>query len=130
MTIMTSFLPLVFLLSSQVHSFPQLKRDALTIFVDARGSTCPVPTQQATYYVQPVVYSNHFDSRTVIDPFQNCEYITISNVPTDLIASTLYTTTILPNSQTILPLVSNSCFVTTTTGATVSATSKSLGKGH
>lgn len=107
--IMNSLLLFLTIFALNSKASPLFKRDAATLFVDSRGSTCPAPTQETTYYVQPALYSNHITSSTIIDPFLNCNYVTVSRVPVDIVVSTLYTTMVLPNGQTILPKAITSC---------------------
>lgn len=71
--------------------------DASTLLIDAKGSIYSIPRQETTYYVQPAIYNNHFDTSTVVDLFSDCNYVTFSNIPTDLVISKIFTTTVLPN---------------------------------
>lgn len=111
--IMNSLLLFLTIFAFNSEASPLFKRDASTLFVDSRGYTCPAPTQGTTYYVQPAIYSNRFVSSTIIDPLLNCKYVTVSRVPVDIVVSTLYTTTVLPNGRTIFPQATTSCSVST-----------------
>lgn len=110
--VLFSLVPLI------VEATSNLRRDVPIVLLDAAGHTCPVPIAATSYYVQPVVFSAHFDSSTTVDPFLNCRYLTITHYPTDVFLSTLVTTTILPNGKTLLPSVSGHC----STGATTLST--------
>ena len=107
--------------------------DISTLFVDATGLTCPASSAPITYLVQPIVFSAYFTSAAVIDPFQNCNYITITDVPADIFASTLLTTTISPGGLVIEPFTSISCLASQTPKTatnTVSSLRESQGKPH
>lgn len=97
------------ILASQAHAFLSA-RDVSTLFLDAAGMTCPGEGFSTTsVYVQPVVFSAHYNVATIIDPFSNCDFITVSNPPADVVVSTLLTTTIFPDGQTPGPQYSTSC---------------------
>ena len=128
---LSSLLSTLVMFAKQASAYP--RPDTSTLFVDAAGFTCPASSVPITYLVQPVVFSAYFTSTAVIDPFQNCNYITISDVPADVFASTLLTTTISPGGLIIEPLTSTSCLASqtpTTATNTVSSLREGPGKPH
>ena len=76
------------------------QRDILTLFKDDAGHMSSSGTTK-TYYIQRAVFRAHIDRSTVVDPFLDGKYITIMNMPTDVVLNSWLTRTTLGNGQPI-----------------------------